>query len=89
MGHVVPCAAVAQCENGKGRMKGNQPATPRGCRWCGRPLDGTHAAGDCLQSLDRALDDSLKASRKRERNIKARIRALDGFMDRGAPKILR
>jgi hypothetical protein len=67
-------------------MNGNQPASPIGCRWCGQRLDATHAAGDCLQRLDRDLETSLETSRRRERSIEARLRALDSYMDQDAPK---
>jgi hypothetical protein len=63
-------------------MSGRRPATAVGCRWCGRRLDEAHAAGDCLQHLDRDLEASIDAKQRRERSIEVRLRALDGYMDK-------
>ena len=62
-------------------MAGNgHLTTETACKWCGQPVDATHGAGVCLKALDRDLEASVKASRRRNGTIKAHIDALDEYM---------
>jgi len=54
--------------------------TETACKWCGRPVDARHGAGVCLKALDRDLEASVKASRRRDGTIEAHIHALDEYM---------
>ena len=55
------------------------------CKWCGRPVDAGHGAGVCLRVVDRELEASVTARKRRDGTIKAHIDALDEYMRKRAP----